>query len=140
MPPATTSAELKKIASDFINALADPNQVDFYPTKARALIAEDLSVSHDSYPPTEGAEQFLSGWAKAKQFMPEFRMEAVDMIAEVDASGAGGKVWIFHKVSGGRGGAEKDSVDMISINREGKVWKTKDVQRITSGENRGGQA
>ncbi|KAJ4249730.1 hypothetical protein NW762_012071 [Fusarium torreyae] len=139
MPAATTCDELKKIASDFINALAGPNQVDFDPTEARALVTEDLSVSHDSYPPTEGAEKFLSGWAKAKQFMPGFRMEAVDMIAEVDASGAGGAVWIFHKVSGGRGG-EKDSVDMISINREGKVWKTKDVQRIRSGENRSGEA
>ncbi|KAF4965517.1 hypothetical protein FSARC_6697 [Fusarium sarcochroum] len=132
---ATTRVELKTIASDFINALADPNQVIFDPSNARALVADNLSVSHDSYPPTQGAEQFLSGWEKAKQFMPHFRMEVVDMIAEVDTSGAGGKVWIFSKVSGAKGGAEKDSVDMISINGEGKVWKTMDVQRITSGEN-----
>ncbi|KAF4448022.1 hypothetical protein F53441_8495 [Fusarium austroafricanum] len=120
--------ELKKIASDFLGALTDAGS-DY--TNARNLATADISVSHDSYPPAHGIEQFLASWAKARQSMPNFQMKVVDMIAEMGSSGAGGRVWVFSNMSGGKGGEERDSIDMMCINADGKVYQSKDVQRTT---------
>ncbi|KAH7222583.1 uncharacterized protein BKA55DRAFT_697357 [Fusarium redolens] len=131
MTSPTTCDALKQIARDFLRSLNDPKQVNLGFEKARNLATDDVSVTHDSYPSTNGIGAFLSGWAKAKQFMPKFDMEIIDMVAEVDAGGAGGRVWVFSKISGGKGGEERDSVDMMCIDATGKISKSKDVQRVT---------
>ncbi|KAF5591807.1 hypothetical protein FPANT_5557 [Fusarium pseudoanthophilum] len=131
MASPTTCNALKQISRDFLRSLNDPKQVALGFEQARSLTTNDISVTHDSYPSANGIDAFLSGWAKAKQFMPKFNMEIIDMIAEVDIGGAGGRVWVFSKITGGKGGEERDSVDMMCINAEGKISKSKDVQRVT---------
>lgn len=132
MASPTTCNALKQIARDFLRSLNDPKQVTLGFEQARSLTTNDISVTHDSYPSANGIDAFLGGWAKAKQFMPKFHMEIVDMIAEVDAGGAGGRVWVFSKISGGKVGEERDSVDMMCINAGGKISESKDVQRVTA--------
>jgi hypothetical protein len=57
------------------------------------------------------------------------------MIAEMDGnSGAGGRVWIFSCITGNNGNHRIDSVDMMTINGEGKIVKSKDVQRALEEE------
>lgn len=53
------------------------------------------------------------------------------MVAEVNETGAGGKVWAYAKVTGRIDCLEVDTVDMMTINEEGKVVESRDVQRVT---------
>ena len=63
--------------------------------------------------------------------MPDFHYDIIDMIAEVSETGAGGRVWVYAKVTGRIDCLEVESVDMMTINEEGKVMESKDVQRAT---------
>lgn len=58
----------------------------------------------------------------------DFHAEIIDAVAE------GNKVWVFSKVKGYPGGAEKDTVDMMTFTDEGKLLWTKDVQRVAETE------
>jgi hypothetical protein len=62
--------------------------------------------------------------------MPTFHYDIIDMIAEVNENGAGGRVWVYAKVTGRPDALEVDSVDMMMINEEGKITESKDVQRV----------
>jgi hypothetical protein len=125
----TTVAALKTIATKFLNALCtEPRDL----VAARALFADVIHIQHDSNTPTMDPDQYTSGFQKLLESIPDFRMEIVDTIAEVDgSSGAGGRVWIYSRITGNAGKVKHrvDSVDMMTINEAGKIVKSKDVQR-----------
>ena len=63
------------------------------------------------------------------EFIPDFKTELIDIIAEVNGDRKGGKVWTFSRVTGLPGGQSKDSVDMFKFDENGLATSFKDVQR-----------
>lgn len=129
MAALSSPAALRAIAKGFLAELTSA-------TYSRAAVepylsASALRITHDSFPSVTSRAAFLDGWDKAPAAMPEFHMELIDAVAEVDsATGAGGKVWIFSKISGAADG-ERDSMDMMRINEGGLIVESRDVQRIS---------
>lgn len=83
-----------------------------------------FSAEHGGAAPSVGgAEGFVSLWQKAITLVPNFRVEVVNAVAE------GNLVWVLSKATGLPGGREKESVDMMTFDDEGKCLRNKDIQR-----------
>jgi hypothetical protein len=123
----TTTAALKAIVRTCFVALCNvPRDLAL----ARSYLAPDFKITHDSDQSSAGADTFVSNWEKLSEIMPTFHYDIIDMIAEVNENGAGGRVWVYAKVTGRPDALEVDSVDMMMINEEGKITESKDVQRV----------
>ena len=93
------------------------------------VLASNIEALHDDNPALVGADHFVSHFKAILEKVPSFTYEIHDVIAQLDAKG-GGKVWVYATLSGLPGGAKKDTVDMMDIDADGKLLKTKDVQRL----------
>jgi hypothetical protein len=124
----TTPAALKAIARTcFVSLCNAPRDL----TLGRSFLAPNFSITHDSNPPSTDPDEFIRNWEKLQGIMPNFHWDIIDMVAEVNETGAGGKVWVYAKVTGRIDCLEVDTVDMMTINEEGKVVESRDVQRVT---------
>ncbi|KAJ9610299.1 hypothetical protein H2200_005076 [Cladophialophora chaetospira] len=123
--PFTTPAALRARATAILTDLCIKKNFDAMPT----LMAPNVQVIHDDDPPLIGRDEFISHWKQALTYLPGFNIEIGDQVAEVNEESGGGKVWSLSKVNGLPGGKQKETVDMLEIDSEGKVVKIKDVQR-----------
>ncbi|MCJ1445683.1 MAG: hypothetical protein MMC23_006188 [Stictis urceolatum] len=123
--PPTTTANLKSIARRLLETLC--NQRDF--DVVRELFAPETSFTHDDLPPTKTRDEYLAMFTGLLKVMPDFHYGINDMVAELDESGKGGRVWVYARISGLPGGEVKDSVDMTRFDDSGKMVECKDVQR-----------
>jgi len=127
-----TAAALKSIARASLEALCNEPR-NF--TLSRFMLADTVEIQHDSHPPTTDPDVFTTNFQEILKIIPDFHMQIKDIIAEVDESGVGGgRVWVFSRITGIQSKMQVDSVDMMTINSQGKVVKSKDVQRKLEGE------
>ena len=111
--------DLKAHAVEFLDRCKEKNL-----SKGATYLHKSMTAYHDDNPPVKGAGQFIAGWTKAIQFIPNFKIEVKDAVKD------GNKVWLFSKITGLPGGVFKDSVDRSVWGEEGKFVETKDVQRV----------
>ena len=98
------------------------------------LLSPGLRAFHDDHPAITSRDDFLAYYSQILTMAPNFKAEVLDHVVQVDEEGGGGKVWIFARLSGLPGGGAKESVDMMVIDSEGLLVRTKDVQRGVEGQ------
>jgi hypothetical protein len=124
----TTPAALKAIVRTCFVALCKvPHDLSL----GRSFLAPYFSITHDSNPPSTDPDEFVSSWEILQEIMPNFHWDIIDMVAEANETRAGGKVWVYAKVTGRIDCLEVDTVDIMTINEEEKVVESRDVQRVT---------
>jgi hypothetical protein len=70
--------DLKARAIEFLDIWC--NEKDL--SKGIAFLDPSMTAQHDDGPSVKGAEQFMVGWIKAMQFMPDFKIEVMNAIQE----------------------------------------------------------
>lgn len=122
----TSLATVKQLAREMVDNLC--NTRDYTSPFIQKHISPAFSATHNGVPSADRAD-FLATIGKAMQAMPDFHVEVLDIVAEVDEASGKAKVWVFSKMSGFPGGKLAESVDMMEWDGDVCV-RGKDVQRI----------
>lgn len=88
-------------------------------------ISEKVHIQHDDKPPVTSRSEFLAGWSNALNYMPDVHID----IKEACVDEVQRKVWVRSEISGLPGGIRKESIDMMTFDRDGMLIFSADYQR-----------
>ncbi|KAK7709076.1 hypothetical protein SLS57_008801 [Botryosphaeria dothidea] len=123
----TSAAKIKTFSKEILIGLC--NTCNFTSPLFQKHVCPTFAAIHSDNPPSATWDDFLAKWQKTLTFMPDFHIDIVGAVAEVDEDTQKGKVWVFSKMNGLPGGKTQDSVDMMDWAR-GICVRSKDVQQI----------
>ncbi|KAK0537143.1 hypothetical protein OC834_000900 [Tilletia horrida] len=113
------AAAAKTLTLEFLEVVC--NQRNF--SAASKYLTPDF-ISHHGAHKAEGLEAFVGGFQYAlANFMPDFHMRILKSVADDES------VWVWSEITGLKGGAKKESVDIFAVDKaSGKLKEKWDVQ------------